>query len=209
MIRRCCVPLSCLLLAACTALPPVQDIASTPAPPKMTAASSPPPPSPLPAAPVPSASPADVATREMLAFHDQVRQIPPPEVGKELARLGDPQANPQVTVQTAVLLGLTRSNGDVGRALALLDPLLRSTAPEAAPWQPFARLLAARYAEQRRVEEQLERQNQQARDNQRKLEQLNEKLEALKAIERSITARPAGSAAPPASGPAGVKGALP
>lgn len=208
MIRRFCVPLSCLLAAACAELPPpAQDIVPTPAPPQMTATPSPPPPPP-PAAPVPPALPADVATREMLTYHDQVRQLAPSDVGKELARLGDPQANPQATVQAAVLLGFTRSNGDIGRALTLLDPLLRSNAPEAAPWQPFARLLAARYAEQRRVEDQLDRQNQQARDNQRKLDQLNEKLEALKAIERSITARPAGSAAP-ASGPAGAKGSPP
>lgn len=207
MIRRSCVLLSCLLMAACAALPPVQDIVSMPAPPQLTAA-----PSPLPAAsaaPAHSAPPADVATRDMLAFHDQVRQLSPQEVGRELVRLGDSQANPQATMQAAVLLGLTRSNGDLGRALSLLDPLLRSTSLEVAPWQPFARLLAARYAEQRRVEEQLERQNQQARDNQRKLDQLNEKLEALKAIEHSITARPAGNAPPAASGPIGAKGTPP
>jgi len=202
MIRRSCVSLSCLLMAACAA-PPVQHIVSTPAPPQMTAAALPPA-APLPAAQAPSAPPADVATREMLAFHDQVRQLSPSEAGKELARLGDPQANPQATVQMALLLGLTRNNGDVGRALALLDPLLRSNSPEAAPWQPFARLLAVRYAEQRRVEEQIERQNQQARDNQRKLDQLNEKLEALKAIEHSITARPAGSTPPPTTGTKGT-----
>ncbi|MBW8829644.1 MAG: hypothetical protein JF606_09475 [Burkholderiales bacterium] len=204
MIRRSCVLLSCLLMAACAAPPPVQHIVSTPAPPQMTAAPALPPAAPLPAAQAPSSPPADVAMREMLAFHDQVRQLSPLEVGKELARLGDPQANPQATVQTALLLGLTRSNGDVGRALALLDPLLRSTSPEAAPWQPFGRLLATRYAEQRRVEEQLERQNQQTRDNQRKLDQLNEKLEALKAIEHSITARPAGSTPPSTAGAKGT-----
>jgi len=207
MTRRFCVPLSCLLLAACAPLPPVQDIAPTPVPPQLAAAPSPAP-SPAPA-PAPPASAADVATREMLAYHDQVRQLAPPEIGKELARLGDPPATPRATVQAAVLLGLTRSNGDVGRALALLDALTRSSAPEAAPWQPFARLLAARYAEQRRVEEQLERQNQQARDSQRRLDQLNEKLEALKAIERSLTARPAANAPPAASGPAGSKAAPP
>ncbi|WP_280154684.1 hypothetical protein [Piscinibacter sp. XHJ-5] len=205
MIRRCCVPLSWLLLAACAPLPPVQDIVPTPVPPPpVTAAIAPPP-----AASAPVATPADVATRETLAFHDQVRQLAPPELLKELARVGDPPASPRATVLAAVLLGLTRSNGDLGRALGLLDPLLRSTAPEAQPWQPVARLLAARYVEQRRVEEQLERQNQQVRDNQRKLEQLNEKLEALKAIERSLTARPAGSAPAPAAAPPGARGAPP
>ena len=81
--------------------------------------------------------------------------------------------------------------------------LMRSTAPEAAPWQPVARFLASRYAEQRRMEEQIERQSQQARDNQRKLEQLNEKLEALKAIERSLTTRPPAGGAASAPAPKG------
>jgi hypothetical protein len=204
MIRRLGVLLHCLLLAACAPLPPVHDIVPTPVPPQaMAVAES------SAAAPVPLASPADIATRETLAFHDQMRPLAPPDIARELGRLGDPPASPRATVQAAVLLGLTRSNGDLVRALALLDPLLRSSAPDAAAWQPVARLLAARYAEQRRVEEQLERQNQQARDNQRKLEQLNEKLEALKAIERSLTARPPGNAPPPASGPAGARGTAP
>jgi hypothetical protein len=104
-------------------------------------------------------------------------------------------------VQLALLLGQTRVAGDTVRALQLLDQVAQSPAPEAAPWQPLARLLAARYAEQRRVEEQLERQNQQARDQQRRLQQLTEKLEALKAIERSLTTLP-GPAAPASAAPA-------
>jgi hypothetical protein len=206
MIRRCRL-LPSLLLAACAPLPPVQDIVPTPVPPQQAAVPAPPPAASSP--PASPASPADIATRETLAFHDQRRQLPTPELIKELARLGDPPPGPRATVQAAVLLGLTRNNGDLGRALALLDPLLRSPASEAAPWQPVARLLAARYAEQRRVEEQLERQNQQVRDNQRKIEQLNEKLEALKAIERSITNRPAGSAPPPASASGTSRGTPP
>jgi len=198
MIRRPYVALlSCLPLVACAPLPgarepaPVDASARQPAPPVVV----------VPPAP-PAATPADLAAREVLAFHDHVRQLPPPELGRELARVGDPPATPRATLQFAVLLGLTRNGGDLARALAALDPLLRSTAPEAAAWQPVARLIAARYAEQRRVEEQLERQNQQVRDSQRKLEQLNEKLEALKAIERSLTARPANGSAAPASAPA-------
>jgi hypothetical protein len=99
----------------------------------------------------------------------------------------------------ALAVFLTRFSRDLTRALTLLDPLIRSTAPEVQPWLPIARLIHARYAEQRRLEEQVERQAQQLRDGQRKLDQLNEKLEALKAIERSLTARPTPPAAPAAS----------
>ena len=66
---------------------------------------------------------------------------------------------------------------------------------------PLARLLAARYGEQRRIEDLLEKQNQQTREVQRRLDQTNERLEALKAIERSLTSRPP-APAPAASAPA-------
>lgn len=153
--------------------------------------------------------PAESAVRDLLAFHDRVRQLPPQDLAAEMARLNDEPPGPRATLQLALLLGQTRSNGDLARALAVLEPLLRSTAPEATPWQPLARLVAARYAEQRRVEEQVERQNQQARENQRKLEQLNEKLEALKAIERSLTTRPPPAGGGAASAPAVVPPAAP
>ncbi len=202
-----------LLLGGCVLLPQQPDpppartqdpepaaatVAARPAEPPASAAT------PAAAAPVPAPPPqADSAMRDLLAFHDRVRQLPPQDLALEIARLNEAPPGPRTTLQLALLLGQTRNNGDLARALALLEPLLRSTAPEAAPWQPLARFLASRYAEQRRMEEQIERQSQQARDNQRKLEQLNEKLEALKAIERSLTTRPpAGGAAsaPPSRG---------
>ncbi len=54
---------------------------------------------------------------------------------------------------------------------------------------------------QRRLEEQLERQTQQLREAQRRNDQLNERLEAVRAIERSLTTRPAPPAAAQASPP--------
>jgi hypothetical protein len=95
------------------------------------------------------------------------------------------------------VLGYTRGNGDLVRAISLLDALLRAPAPEAAEWLPWARLLRSRYVEQRRAEENAERQAQQLRDAQRRLEQAQQQLEALKAIERSLTQRP--GASPPGS----------
>lgn len=196
-----------LLLGGCVLLPqPPNPVPAKTHPPELMAATAvaipaePPAAAATPAAaalPVPAPPPqTDSAARDLLAFHDRVRQLPPQDLAPEIARLNEAPPGPRTTLQLVLLLGQTRNNGDLARALALLEPLLRSTAPEAAPWQPLARFLASRYAEQRRMEEQLERQSQQARENQRKLEQLNEKLEALKAIERSLTTRPpAGGAA--------------
>jgi hypothetical protein len=143
------------------------------------------------------------AARSFYAYFDRVRQMSPNELGREFARLDQP-SNPTAVLELALALGQTRNPNDTVRALATLDPLLRSTDPQLAPWRPLARLLAARYTEQRRLEEQIERQNQQLRDAQRRQEQLAQQLEALKAIERSLNNRPAsapvapGGAAPPA-----------
>ena len=76
------------------------------------------------------------------------------------------------------------------RAQELLSRLLANTDAQAQALHPLARLLAARYGEQRRLEDLLEKQTQQTRDVQRRLEQTHERLEALKAIERSLISRP-------------------
>jgi hypothetical protein len=83
----------------------------------------------------------------------------------------------------------------------LLDQVLRNNSPQADPWRSLARLLAYRLGEQKRAEDAAERNAQQLReaqrDNQRKLDEANAKLEALKAIERSLNTRQS----PPASAP--------
>ena len=117
------------------------------------------------------------------------------------------EAGGAVLLEQALLLAQGRSPADTARALALLETLARSPSPEQQPWQPLARLLIARIGEQRRLEDQLERQAAQLRDSQKTVQQLNEKLEALKAIERSLTQRatpppPASPSSAPAAPPA-------
>ena len=103
----------------------------------------------------------------------------------------------------ALALSMTHNPGDLARAQALLDQVLHNNAPQADPWRSLARLLAYRLGEQKRSEDAAERGAQQLRDaqrdNQRKLDDVNSKLEALKAIERSLNTRqlPAASAPKP------------
>lgn len=177
------------LLAGC-AVPPPKPV---PVPPPMPAPA--PPPAPVPP-PLPQIDPADAVVRRALVYHERVRQMPAPELAQELARLNAAPGGPATTLELAIVLGYTRNNGDLARGQSLLDSLLRIHTPEVVPWHPVARLIALRYMEQRKLEEQLERQNQQLRESQRKIDQLNEKLEALKAIERSLTVRPPGASAP-------------
>jgi hypothetical protein len=196
------VLLAAMVLAACsTGLEPKIDQGAAPtavaqpaAPSAETEAAASQPALPAPPAP-PSAGEAVVS---MLAYADRVRVMSAAELGQEAARLGRPYS-PADQLQLALVLGQLRQLPEVIRAQELLTRLLANPDAAAQPLHPLARLLAARYGEQRRLEDQLEKQNQQTREVQRRLDQTNERLEALKAIERSLTSRPP---APAASAPA-------
>jgi hypothetical protein len=191
-----CAPawLVTLLLAACvtppTDLPPPAPAASAPVP-----------------APAPAASavvilvpapvePADQVSRQILGYHEQLRQMSAGDLGNEITRLNaivsanSAAAPTGAVLELALALSQQHNGGDVARAAQLLESVVKAGAPELQPWQPMARLLLARIAEQRRLEDAFNREAAQRRDQQRTLQQLNEKLEALKAIERSMTTRP-------------------
>ncbi len=146
-----------------------------------------------------SASPFDLLSRA-LADAELVRGMSSSELSTQAARLAD-ASQPLQQWRLALVLGAPRPNIDWPRAQEPLTRLLSNTSAEAQALHPLARLLAARYAEQRRADEQLERQAQQNREVQRKLDLTHERLEALKAIERSLAKRPA-SPAPATSAPA-------
>ena len=188
------------LLSGCAPWPPA-TVATPPVtvtpPPEPVPLPPPPPPAPPPPPVEPDpAALADAAARRLLAFSDRLRELAPAEIARESVRLGETPDDPAAMLELALLLGQSRGNGDLQRALALLEPLARPGAKS--PWQSLARLLQSRLAEQRRLEEQIERQSQVVRDQQRRLEQLGSQLEALKAIERSLSTprppAPAGSA---------------
>ena len=127
------------------------------------------------------------ATGQMLVFADRVRSLTGAELGAEVARIGDPGDSAPAQMHRAIALAATRVPADLARALGLLQRVIASQASDAAPIQPLARALAARYLEQRRIEDDRDRQVQQLREAQRRIDQLNDRLEALRAIERSVT----------------------
>lgn len=181
-----------VVLAGCSSGPARHDAgvpADRPATPSplATPAAPPAPPAHTADAPVP-----DAALR-MLAYADRLRLMPPAELGLEVTRLGE-ASSPAAQLQLALALAQLRQLPELVRAQELLARVLGNDSAQAL--HPLARLLAARYGEQRRVEEQLDKQTQQVRELQRKLDQSNERLEALKAIERSLTSRPAAPASP-------------
>lgn len=135
------------------------------------------------------------AVAPILVYADQIRPLQGPELAQEIARFTD-LSTPEDQLKLSIALVQTRQLYDLVRAQELLQRVLANTGGQARLLHPLARILAARFAEQRRVEDQLDRQGSQLRDAQRRLEQTNDKLEALKEIERSLTSRP--GAAPPA-----------
>ncbi len=166
-----------------------------------SAASSPEPSPTLPAPPV--VLPAPDATARVLTYAERVRTMPAAELNQELARLAAPgeASVPASQVQLSLVLSQLRQLPELIKAQELLARVLANAGPDAQPLHPLARLLAFRYGEQRRLEDQLEKERQQTREVQRKLDQTAERLEALKAIERSLTTRPP-APPPPAQVPA-------
>ncbi|MBE7367241.1 hypothetical protein [Ramlibacter pallidus] len=177
-----------LLVAGCAA--PVPATAPPPAPEPMRAMVLP---SAPPAVPLPAPTPprTEVHPLEAAVAHaERVRGLPASELATEIQRLGETSYTPLRATQLAQALAFARGPANASRAQALLQRVLADPAGEAQPLHPYARVLAAQIAEQRRVDEQAERQAQQLREAQRRIEQLNDRLEAVRAIERSLPGAP-------------------
>ena len=164
--------------------------AQTPAPPSLIAAQVQPPKA-NPAEPLNTQAPPlpDVVTA-LLTYSERVRQLNPADLAAEIAVQGDPGNAPLRQMQLALALMHSSQAVDTARALGLLQRVVGNPGGEAAPLKPLARLLGYQLMEQRRLEDGLERQSQQLRDNQRRIDQLTDRLEAMRAIERSLTTRP-------------------
>ncbi|MFM9915624.1 MAG: hypothetical protein ACKVOX_07440 [Rhizobacter sp.] len=144
-------------------------------------------------APLDPLTPGDLASRQLLAYHEQVRVLAPNDLAQEINRLAALPAASDTSLELAMALMLTRNGGELNRAIGLVEPLTKGASADQRSWQPFARLLLSRLLELRRLEDLLDKRNQELRDSQRDVKQLNEKLEALKAIERSLAPRPSSS----------------
>jgi hypothetical protein len=155
-------------------------------------------------------------------YADQLRAMQPRQLANEVARLGSSAMSTDQLRLALVLLqsrpfveAAARQNGEIAptrpsqemllRAQELVQALVSGTDSESEALRPFARLLLARITEQKRVEDLLERQSSQLRDAQRRLDQANDKLQALREIERSLTRRSTNNQAAPTARPPGVQ----
>ena len=164
----------------------------------------PPPPPPVVVAPEvkcePSRDAQDLAARHLLATVDRFSALNTADLTAEASHPLE-GASVEQQMDQALAMSMTHNPGDLARAQGVLEQVLRNNTPQADPWRSLARLLAYRLSEQRRAEDAVERSAQQLRDaqrdNQRKLDDANAKLEALKAIERSLNTRQAPAASSP------------
>jgi hypothetical protein len=199
-----------LLLAGCTLPPQLPPADTAPAPAPVAA------PAPAVAASAPEKPRAPVAVAEpaphpLSSWQEKLKQMPPAELQREIAQR-EASTDALVALEAALALVQQRAlaqaqgqpaNGELARALALVEPHTRTGA--AAEWKPYAKLLQARLAEQRRLEDQLAQLQQQLQQQQRRNEQLAAQIEALRAIERSLSGagqRPPAPSSPPSSPPA-------
>lgn len=189
LVGACSTPTGPSGQAPADASVPVSAPAGVPAPPALVVAPAQVPPGTLPEVLGGQIQLPDGVTT-LLTYSERLRQLSPNDLTAEIAVQGDPGNVPLRQMQLALSLLHPSPAADTARALALLQRVMSNASPEALSVKPLARLLAHRLLEQRKLEEGLERQSQQLRENQRRIDQLNERLEAMRAIERSLTTRP-------------------
>jgi len=146
------------------------------------------PPAVVPAAP--AAVSDDAGPLPALAYYQMLQRMTPAQINRERLVLAALPSTPNTQVRTAMLLGHPRGQQDLTKALALLEGVLKSVDPAALGLHPLARLLADNYAERQKLETQLEKQGQQLKDSQRKAVELQEKIDSLAEIERTLPQRP-------------------
>lgn len=178
---------------------PAETRHAEPAPAPAVPAPPPPQPAPLVEGPQPDlATAADLVARRLLAYDELLLQMTPAEVAADVTRLDgevthtSSAAAPDVVLDLALALSRQHAPGDLARASGLLEAITQVQSADMKPWQPMARMLAATIDEQRRLDALVEEQAAQRRDTQRTIQQLTDKLEALKAIERSLSTRSSG-----------------
>lgn len=125
-----------------------------------------------------------------LAYYHGLSRLSGAELGRERMVLSAVPQTPYTQIRMAMLLGHPRVQQDLGKGLALLDSVLKSNDPAAVPFHPLARQVADNYQERLKLEGQLDKQGQQLKESQRKAGELQDKLDSLADIERTLTPRP-------------------
>lgn len=126
----------------------------------------------------------------LLGYLQLLPRMSPLELSRERAALAVKPQTPAAQIRLAAILGQPRAPTDLVRALGLLETVLKSSEPAAVSVHPLARVMTNHYQERLKLEQQNDRLSQQLRENQRRVGELQEKIDALADIERSLPVRP-------------------
>jgi len=131
-----------------------------------------------------------------LAYYQMLSKMSPAELGRERLVLAALPPTPNTQLRQAMLLAYPRAQQDLGKAVSLLDGILKANDPASVSLHPVARLLADNYIERQKLEAQLERQGPQLerqaaqlKESQKKAVELQEKIDGLADIERTLPQR--------------------
>lgn len=128
-----------------------------------------------------------------LAYYQMLHRMSAAEIGRERMVLAALPNNPNNQVRMAMVLGHPRGPQDLSRAIALLDGVLKSG--EATVLHPLARLLIDNYLERQKQDVQQDKLGTQLKESLRKSAELQEKIDSLADIERTLPPRPRASRA--------------
>ena len=132
-------------------------------------------------------------TARALGFYDRIIRLKGPDLARELdaARQSYEREKSDLNrVQLAMILSLPGSGfRDEHAAGQLLQPFLRDKTLEASPLRPVALLLNTQVSEIRKLDEALQQQGSKAKEEQRRAEGLQQKLDALLEMEKKLIER--------------------
>lgn len=126
----------------------------------------------------------------MLAYHRALDNASQAELSKELAALNHAPAGAETEVRKAIVLSAMRDGARLVRARTILAGVLLMDDPDALALRPLVEWMISNNTELRRLALLGDKQAQQLKDLQRRFDQSNEKLEAMKRIESSQPASP-------------------
>lgn len=130
------------------------------------------------------------AIHALIAYHREIRDLDMTELRRAQRSIGDAGDRPLEQMRQAILLGDPRSASELPRALALVEAVIASRRDDAVAVRSLARMLSNEMHERMRLEHQLERVGARLKASERAGVELQEKLDALTEIERSLPTRP-------------------
>ncbi|HEY4316984.1 MAG TPA: hypothetical protein VGN04_05245 [Herbaspirillum sp.] len=149
-----------------------------------------PPPQPVKPAEQPMLAASRSLSDTLLAYHRSLDNASQADLNKELGILMHAPPGAETEVRKAIVLGAMRDSGRLARARSILAGVLLMDDPDALALRPLVEWMINNNSELRSLTLQGERQTHQLKDLQRRLDQSNEKLEAMKRIESSQPASP-------------------